>query len=557
MNLKNKRGITLITLVITIIILLILAGITISTLTGDNGLFARAQQAKRITRYESAKETINTKLMEIRTNCYANNVVYDIKEIFEEMKQADNITIEKCFYSESANIKNGVNEDIINLNGIIVSVNDYNEYKFLIDKNGNIQKVKYGEINENTDLDDFIDIKDFEKNNFNKNNNTENEKIAEYKFENVEKSNVKIYNGNILENGIEFNGRSTYGTLELPDMQFPMSIEISIKAYQKQGAILYIDPKSKTTIYVGDYFTCTVNNSAETYKVPEDFFDGSLKNVVVTYNSITDFNIYVNGIKLEKYGKKSTISTAIPTLARIGSRDNINFFNGIIYNFRVYNKILDESEILTSYTSDKNNVENNTEQIVRNNIIYKLTMSKIIDSTNNQENMNIINGESNEKKNGCIFNGESTYAQMDLKELTFPMTIEMNIRCYQKKNEILYIDQKSKTAIYVGDYFTCTVNDLSETYKVPKDFFDGNLKNIVITYNTITDFNIYVNGNKLEKYGKKSSLTVNLPSTSQIGARLENDYFNGVFYDFTIYKGILNDSDILKNYKEKTKRYDI
>ena len=72
MNLKNKRGITLIALVITIIILLILAGITISTLTGDNGLFARAQQAKRITRYESAKETINTKLMEIRTNCYAN-----------------------------------------------------------------------------------------------------------------------------------------------------------------------------------------------------------------------------------------------------------------------------------------------------------------------------------------------------------------------------------------------------------------------------------------------------------------------------------------------------
>ena len=42
---KNK-GITLIALIITIIILLILAGIGIATLTGDNGLFTRAQQAK-------------------------------------------------------------------------------------------------------------------------------------------------------------------------------------------------------------------------------------------------------------------------------------------------------------------------------------------------------------------------------------------------------------------------------------------------------------------------------------------------------------------------------
>ena len=42
---KNK-GITLIALVITIIILIILAGISVATLTGENGLFSRAKQAK-------------------------------------------------------------------------------------------------------------------------------------------------------------------------------------------------------------------------------------------------------------------------------------------------------------------------------------------------------------------------------------------------------------------------------------------------------------------------------------------------------------------------------
>ena len=44
-NIKKDNGITLVVLVITIIILLILAGITIAQLTG-NGLFEKAQLSK-------------------------------------------------------------------------------------------------------------------------------------------------------------------------------------------------------------------------------------------------------------------------------------------------------------------------------------------------------------------------------------------------------------------------------------------------------------------------------------------------------------------------------
>ena len=43
--LKNKRGITLIALVITIIILLILASVSLNLVLGDNGIIERAQQA--------------------------------------------------------------------------------------------------------------------------------------------------------------------------------------------------------------------------------------------------------------------------------------------------------------------------------------------------------------------------------------------------------------------------------------------------------------------------------------------------------------------------------
>ncbi len=42
---RNEKGITLIALVITIIVLLILAGISIAMLTGDNGLLTKSQTA--------------------------------------------------------------------------------------------------------------------------------------------------------------------------------------------------------------------------------------------------------------------------------------------------------------------------------------------------------------------------------------------------------------------------------------------------------------------------------------------------------------------------------
>ena len=55
---KKEKGITLIELVITIIVLLILAGVTIATLTGDNGILTKANEAKDKNTQEKAKELI-------------------------------------------------------------------------------------------------------------------------------------------------------------------------------------------------------------------------------------------------------------------------------------------------------------------------------------------------------------------------------------------------------------------------------------------------------------------------------------------------------------------
>ena len=53
---KNTRGITLIALVITIIVLLILAGVTIAALSGDNGILTRAKEAKEKTELAQKEE---------------------------------------------------------------------------------------------------------------------------------------------------------------------------------------------------------------------------------------------------------------------------------------------------------------------------------------------------------------------------------------------------------------------------------------------------------------------------------------------------------------------
>ena len=71
--LKENKGITLIALVITIIVLLILAGVTIASLTGDNGILSRAQDAKDKTESAGAEENETLGSYENLIDKYAGN----------------------------------------------------------------------------------------------------------------------------------------------------------------------------------------------------------------------------------------------------------------------------------------------------------------------------------------------------------------------------------------------------------------------------------------------------------------------------------------------------
>ena len=65
---KETRGITLIALVITIIVLLILAGVSIATLTGENGILTRASEASEKTSIGQEIEQIKLAILDVTSD---------------------------------------------------------------------------------------------------------------------------------------------------------------------------------------------------------------------------------------------------------------------------------------------------------------------------------------------------------------------------------------------------------------------------------------------------------------------------------------------------------
>ena len=61
---KNQKGITIITLVVTIIILIILAGVSINMLFGERGIITKAKEVAKMQEIETIKEEIRIKILE-------------------------------------------------------------------------------------------------------------------------------------------------------------------------------------------------------------------------------------------------------------------------------------------------------------------------------------------------------------------------------------------------------------------------------------------------------------------------------------------------------------
>ncbi len=84
---KNK-GITLIALVVTIIVLLILAGVTLSFVAGENGILKRATEAVDINEKATAEEEANLVVVDLASQYYEEKYVNhkEVEELDEYLK---------------------------------------------------------------------------------------------------------------------------------------------------------------------------------------------------------------------------------------------------------------------------------------------------------------------------------------------------------------------------------------------------------------------------------------------------------------------------------------
>lgn len=135
----QNKGITLVALVITIIILLILAGVSISTLTG-NGLFARAQEANEKTKKAQYEEEISYVIMEEQIERSENekeeSFITSIKLKIDKKDWVSNTLM----YDKDGQEQTG---EYIKLNNqLIIETKDGYEIYVDVDNENNIAKIR-------------------------------------------------------------------------------------------------------------------------------------------------------------------------------------------------------------------------------------------------------------------------------------------------------------------------------------------------------------------------------------------------------------------------------
>ena len=91
--LKNKQGVTLIALVITIVIIVILAAVSINMLIGDNGLITKAHESSKQMQIASGKEEIDLQVLDLVTGKVLKGENCSLEYIKQELPKRLNLSV--------------------------------------------------------------------------------------------------------------------------------------------------------------------------------------------------------------------------------------------------------------------------------------------------------------------------------------------------------------------------------------------------------------------------------------------------------------------------------
>ena len=549
MNKRLNRGITIIALVITIIVLLILAGVSIAMLTGENGILIKTESAKVKTEEETAREKLELVLLDMRAEKELNPL-YNEKEFLTNKLKEKEFTV---------------------LDDIVIVDN----YQFQIDRNVPcIVKKADEEIKNPEEIEipeqlssTFEYIKDESE--------IETEKsVKRIKDKTGKSSDAEMNDVSFLDNekGIVFNGESTYGILDSDkvNLSCPTTITAVVKWESGNNNLLFIDAKSKIGIgaYNNKILLTAKGETSYYYEIPADFFTNEVNYITVQYNQdVTDNMLYINGEKMQQLTSKSSWNLS-ESGTYLGRRRAGSYFKGILYNFKIYNKLFSEQEVLYAYEYEKSSFENDTNI---NDIQSEFLVLEY--SGNKQENIedfptilrnNNIEVELNEVEfdidGGLMFNGTSAYCEFkdNAMQLQFPNTITIVAKCNDVSENILFTDEKTKIGIgFWKNKYMILENSASNVifYNIETEILKEDINYITVVYgNSASESSLYLNGQKIEN--TTSGLGWNRDETgTYFGRRNSGSYFNGTLYKFKIYSKSLSDSEIIEEYNNDKNIY--
>ena len=240
---KKERGITLIALVVTIIVLIILAGVSINLLFGNFGVVTKAKEAKNKMEAAQYEEELKMCVLELQADAVTNGTEFSMetirKNLVEKVKKVENTTDIEFPTKESATKSEG----------------KYKGYEFYIDEKYvvHVGNKKTGEIEktDKTEPADFtIKAENTEKGLKITQTPTDTENKYEYYVKKSTDSNYTKYDSNIIAN--------------LPDGIY----DIKVKAYNKAGNPKVVELKSfevKKEVKRTNISAQDIKNDPETY----------------------------------------------------------------------------------------------------------------------------------------------------------------------------------------------------------------------------------------------------------------------------------------------------
>lgn len=346
----KDNGITLIVLVITIIVLLMLAGVSIAMLIGNNGILAQAQKAKQATEQANIEEKLKLAIISTKSDEGKLKISKFLKEIKEY-----GITYENT-EKFPVTITENNNKYIITEKGNIINDNliKYTKDGLMVYLDGNHNTCDNN--TKNTSI--WYDLSGHENNAI----------LNNFKFDKT---------SGWIENGLKFHGNTESDINSNEEVIIPYSLKENesfsvelVFQWNTEKRITFLSANTKwntfrfhnwvneNNVYDGRFYIGENDYAGDRF-TPYDTSEYLLKKdktqyISYTYNSDNNTaTLYVNGIK-NCYSKKYKNKNGACDFFEIRALDEYGICSAsVIYNqIRFYNKELSKEEVENNFKID-------------------------------------------------------------------------------------------------------------------------------------------------------------------------------------------------------------